>query len=81
MHIHTNTHTVQQLFHISVQNESFHNTVWSFAPKVKVRGLRLIEIAAQMAACQFNNGMIAFARVMDLLKIPAGTHLQVIPFH
>ena len=59
---------------ICSQNESFHTTLWNYAPKTKFRSRAIIEVAAKMAACQFNHGMVSFARSMQLLEIPAGSH-------
>ena len=59
---------------ICSQNESFYTTLWNYAPKAKFRSRAIIEVAAKMAACQFNHGMVSFARSMELLEIPAGSH-------
>ena len=52
----------------------FHTTLSNEAPKATFRGRDHIEIAAKMASCQFNYGIVSFGRPMQLLKIPAGSH-------
>ena len=60
--------------HTQNSNESFHNTLWTYAPKAKHRGASSILIAARIAAAQFNNGSTVFARLLQEMRCPPGTH-------
>ena len=60
--------------HTQNSNESFHNTLWTYAPKAKYRGSLSIMIAARIAGAQFNNGSTAFARILEEMRCPPGKY-------
>jgi len=58
--------------HTQNANESFNSTVWRLAPKHLHSGLKIIEIAAFLAAGTFNEGY-SILRVMDALELQIGS--------
>jgi len=55
--------------HTQNANESFNSTVWRLAPKHMHSGLKIIEIAAYLAAGIFNEGYASILRVMNTLRL------------
>ena len=53
-------------------NESFHQIVWKYAPKVGYAGKRVIEIAVANAALDFNEGQAARKRLFETLGMSTG---------
>ncbi|XP_053995806.1 uncharacterized protein LOC128885665 [Hylaeus anthracinus] len=58
--------------HTQNSNESFNSTVWRLAPKHLNSGLKMIEIAAFIAASIFNEGYSSILRIMNALQINVG---------
>ncbi|XP_031841174.2 uncharacterized protein LOC116430767 [Nomia melanderi] len=58
--------------HTQNNNESFNLTVWRFAPKHLHLGIKIIEIAAYLAAGLFNEGYASVLRTMSALNIVIG---------
>ena len=58
--------------HTQNANESFNSTVWRLAPKHLHSGLKIVEVAAYLAACIFNEGSSTILMVMDELGIVVG---------
>ena len=54
-------------------NESFNSTIWRLAPKHLQSGLKIIEVAAYLAACIFNEGSSSILMVMNELGIKVGS--------
>ncbi|XP_076221633.1 uncharacterized protein LOC116431900 [Nomia melanderi] len=55
--------------HTQNNNESFNSTVWRFAPKHLHSGIKIIEIAAYLAAGLFSEGYASVLRTMSALNI------------
>lgn len=53
-------------------NESFNSTVWSLAPKSTSNGKVVLEIAADIAVCIFNNGLSSVMEIMKILGMTIG---------
>nr|XP_012230245.1 PREDICTED: uncharacterized protein LOC105676716 [Linepithema humile] len=58
--------------HTQNANESFNSTVWRLAPKHLHSGIKVIEIAAYIAAGVFNEGYYAVLKIMETLQINIG---------
>lgn len=58
--------------HTQNANESFNSTVWRFAPKHLHSGLKIVQIAAYMAAGLFNEGYTSILQIMNRLEIIIG---------
>ncbi|XP_053976796.1 uncharacterized protein LOC128875324 [Hylaeus volcanicus] len=58
--------------HTQNSNESFNSTVWRLAPKHLNSGIKIIEIAAFIAASIFNEGYSSILRIMNALEINVG---------
>lgn len=53
-------------------NESFNATVWRLAPKHLNSGIKIVEIAAHLAAVIFNDGYTSILNIMQLMEIQIG---------
>ncbi|KYQ49805.1 hypothetical protein ALC60_11124, partial [Trachymyrmex zeteki] len=60
-------------------NESFNQLIWKIAPKTMHSGVKIVNIAAFLATCTFNNGVTSLLEVMNVLGISVGSgaHLYV----
>jgi len=58
--------------HTQNANESFNSTVWRFAPKHLHCGLKIVEIAAYLAAGIFNEGHSFILRIMSKMDLIIG---------
>lgn len=54
-------------------NESFNSTIWALASKTSSGGNIILQIAAHMAACIFNDGMSSILKILDALGLPIGS--------
>jgi len=63
--------------HTQNANESFNSTVWRLAPKHMHSGLKIIEIAAYLAAGIFNEGNASILRVMNTLGLIIGKQTKI----
>ncbi|EZA49028.1 hypothetical protein X777_12836, partial [Ooceraea biroi] len=46
--------------------------IWRIAPKVQHSGAHIVQIAANIAACTFNEGAVAYLLIMNVLDIDVG---------
>jgi len=46
-------------------NESYNQLVWKISPKIIPSGSIIIELAAYIAACTFNEGSVALLQIME----------------
>lgn len=53
-------------------NESLNNVIWRIASKISHSGVKIVNIAANIAICTFNCGAKSYHQVMDTLDIKAG---------
>lgn len=53
-------------------NESFNATLWQMAPKTVHSGKSVVDIAADIAACNFNDGMMGIMEIMQVLNLEIG---------
>nr|XP_012224229.1 PREDICTED: uncharacterized protein LOC105673283 [Linepithema humile] len=53
-------------------NESFNSTVWHLAPKNYSSGKKILQIASDIAVCNFNDGLINVLRIMKVMDINIG---------
>lgn len=53
-------------------NESFNATIWALAPKTIHSGKEVVEIASNLAACNFNEGLNGILKVMRVLQLDIG---------
>lgn len=53
-------------------NESFNSVVWSIAPKTSSSGKLIVDIAADIAVCTFNDGLSSLMHIMELLHLQIG---------
>lgn len=60
--------------HTQNSNESFNSTIWRLAPKHLNAGVKIIEIAAFIAASVFNEGYSSILKIMKKLDIQIGLH-------
>jgi uncharacterized membrane protein YdbT with pleckstrin-like domain len=58
--------------HTQNANESFNSTVWRFCPKHLRSGLKIVEIAAFIAAGLFNEGYSTIFQIMMALEVIIG---------
>lgn len=58
--------------HTQNANESFNSTIWRLAPKHLNCGLKIVEIAAFIAAGVFNKGYYAVLKIMETLELKIG---------
>ncbi|XP_077277655.1 uncharacterized protein LOC143905880 [Temnothorax americanus] len=54
-------------------NESFNQLIWKIAPKTMHSGAKIVNIAAFLATCTFNNGVTSLLEVMNVLGISVGS--------
>lgn len=54
-------------------NESFNQLIWKIAPKSMNSGAKIVNIAALLATCMFNNGVTSLLEVMSVLGIRIGS--------
>ena len=53
-------------------NESLNKGIWSIAPKKLSGSFTIVDIAAKVAACLFNEGNYALLKILDALEIDLG---------
>lgn len=53
-------------------NESFNATVWNLAPKSYSTGKKVLNIATDIAVCNFNDGLSNILQIMKVLEIDVG---------
>lgn len=53
-------------------NESFNNVIWRIAPKVMHSGTKIVQIAACVATCIYNEGASSLLQIMQAMNIAAG---------
>jgi len=53
-------------------NEYFNATLWSIAPKTFHSGKKIVDIAADLATCTFNDGLNSIMEIMQLLEMKIG---------
>ncbi|XP_011859127.1 PREDICTED: uncharacterized protein LOC105556642 [Vollenhovia emeryi] len=53
-------------------NECFNSTLWSMAPKTVNTGKKIVDIAADLATCNFNDGLKSIMEVMQVLELKIG---------
>lgn len=56
-------------------NESVNALIWKIAPKILSSGIKIVEIAAFLASCLFNDGMVTILHAFQLLDITIGPNL------
>jgi len=54
-------------------NESFNQLIWKMAPKTMHSGAKIVNIAAFLATCTFNNGATSLLEIMNVLGISVGS--------
>ncbi|KYN23128.1 hypothetical protein ALC57_04462 [Trachymyrmex cornetzi] len=54
-------------------NESFNQLIWKIAPKTMHSGAKIVNIAAFLATCTFNDGVTSLLEVMNVLGISVGS--------
>ncbi|XP_011861628.1 PREDICTED: uncharacterized protein LOC105558524 [Vollenhovia emeryi] len=58
-------------------NESYNQLVWKIAPKITHSGATIVEIAALLATCTFNNGVRSLLQVMNVMGISVGRNAHL----
>jgi len=58
-------------------NENYNQLIWKIAPKTEHSGANIVEIAALLASCMFNNGMSSLLQVMHTMGISVGRNAHV----
>ncbi|XP_011858398.1 PREDICTED: uncharacterized protein LOC105555959 [Vollenhovia emeryi] len=53
-------------------NESFNSTMWLIAPKSSSSSKRVLDLCADIAVCQFNDGICSIMQIMQVLDILVG---------
>ncbi|KYM96846.1 hypothetical protein ALC62_12480 [Cyphomyrmex costatus] len=53
-------------------NESFNATVWNLASKSYSSGKKVLQIATDIAVCNFNDGLTNILRIMQVLEMTIG---------
>ena len=53
-------------------NESFNSTVWHLSPKNYSSGKKILQIASDIAVCNFNDGLINVLRIMKVMDMNIG---------
>lgn len=53
-------------------NESFNQLIWKITPKILPAGSKIVEIAALIAACTFNEGISSLLLIMHGMDIKLG---------
>ena len=54
-------------------NESFNSVLWSIAPKGVHSSKAIVDIAANIAVCNFNDGLKSVLEIMQVLNLTIGT--------
>jgi len=55
-----------------ISNESFNAIVWNLAPKSYSSGKKVLNIATDIAVCNFNNGLTTVLQIMKVLEMEIG---------
>ncbi|XP_011881176.1 PREDICTED: uncharacterized protein LOC105569367 [Vollenhovia emeryi] len=58
-------------------NESFNKTIWQFAPKHVFSDSNIIQIAAFLATCIFNEGFKPILKIMETMGITIGPYADL----
>lgn len=53
-------------------NESYNAIVWSIAPKTIQSGKTIVDIVANIAACNYNDGLTSIMQIMKVLNLIIG---------
>lgn len=53
-------------------NESFNQLIWKITPKILPAGSKIVQIAASIAACTFNEGISALLLIMQGMELKLG---------
>lgn len=53
-------------------NESINHVIWKIAPKEMHSGIKIVEIAANIGACIFNEGVRSILQIMQILDVKTG---------
>lgn len=53
-------------------NESFNATVWNLAPKSYSSGKKVLNIATDIAVCNFNDELTNILRIIKVLEMDIG---------
>ncbi|KYN50510.1 hypothetical protein ALC57_00149 [Trachymyrmex cornetzi] len=53
-------------------NESFNATVWQLAPKAYSSGKKVLQIASNIAVCNFNDGLSSVLKIMEVMGMSIG---------
>ena len=53
-------------------NESFNSSVWAISPKTIHSGKIVVDIAADIATCNFNDGLNSLMQIMQVLNLKIG---------
>ncbi|XP_011864444.1 PREDICTED: uncharacterized protein LOC105560177, partial [Vollenhovia emeryi] len=56
------------------QNESFNSVVWTMAPEATSSGKTVLDMVADIAVCNFNDGLTSIMEIMQVLHMPIGTN-------
>ncbi|XP_012150434.1 uncharacterized protein LOC105663769 [Megachile rotundata] len=54
------------------KNESFNANVWAIAPKTQAIGKKTLQIAVDLAVCNFNDGYRRYIQIMEVLNLKIG---------
>ena len=57
-------------------NESLHNLIWRFCPKITYVGKKVIEMAVHLSICQFSVGATVKSLLLDILCLSPGKSLM-----
>ncbi|GBP20202.1 hypothetical protein EVAR_82075_1 [Eumeta japonica] len=65
---------ILNFFNVLTQNnnESINHVIWKIAPKEVHSGLKIVEIAANIAVCIFNEGARSILYIMQILDVKTG---------
>lgn len=53
-------------------NESFNNLIWKIAPKIMHSGTKMVQIAACVATCIYNERVSSLLQIMRAMEINVG---------
>ncbi|EFN76248.1 hypothetical protein EAI_16696 [Harpegnathos saltator] len=53
-------------------NECFNSVLWALAPKSMSSGKKIVDIAADIAVCNFNDGLHSIMDIIQTLNLPLG---------
>jgi len=67
-------------YHTQNANESLHNRIWWFCPKIAYVGRKLIEMAVYLSVCQFSVGVTVKSLVLELLCLSPLSHSNILWF-